>query len=464
MDPTLLIDFGSTFTKVTALDVEGEEVVATAKAPTTVDTDVTRGLAAAVELLERAHGGPLRFRRKVACSSAAGGLRMVAVGLVPSLTVQAASMAALSAGAKLVGVHGYELTPSEVAEIAARRPDVILLAGGTDGGNREVIVHNAEVLARSSLAVPVVMAGNKAAREPIRAIFAAAGKDVRFAANVLPAVHQLDIEPCRQAIREVFIDRIVHAKGIDRAAGYVDGVLMPTPNAVMQAARLLAGGTPDEPGLGDLVMVDIGGATTDVYSVCSGHPARTDVVLKGLPEPHAKRTVEGDLGVRYNALSILEAVGAARLSARCGLPPPAVERTVARWSEETATVPSDPAEVALDQALAFFAADLAVTRHAGEIEPYYTPIGTTFVQRGKDLGPVRTVIGTGGAVVHSPSPRGLLAGVLADPADPNRLKPRAPAFHVDGRYLLYAIGLLAETDPTPALRIMKRNLATPSEH
>jgi uncharacterized protein (TIGR01319 family) len=459
MKLTLLIDFGSTFTKVTAMDLEAEQVVATAMSSSTVDTDVMQGLSLAVKKLKDKIGLPqLPIARKIACSSAAGGLRMIAVGLVPSLTVEAASMAALSAGAKLVGVHAYELTASDLEEIQAKKPDVILLAGGTDGGNRDVIIHNAKVLAQSCLQVPIVMAGNKAAREKICGIFSGTGKDLRITANVLPAINELDIEPARQTIRGVFIDRIVHAKGIDKAAGYVDSILMPTPTAVMQAATLLAEGTADEPGLGDIVVVDIGGATTDVYSVCSGKSDRCDVIPRGLPEPYVKRTVEGDLGVRYNILSILEAVGPDKLAAKACLCPSYVLEKVRCWSRQTASVPTDSDEIALDHALAFFATEIATARHAGRVEPYYTPLGITYVQYGKDLTLVKTLIGTGGVLVKAECPQDMLRGALADPADPNRLKPKEPDIYVDRTYIMYAAGLLAETDPSPALRIMKKNL------
>ena len=121
----------------------------------------------------------------------------------------------------------------------------------------------------------------------------------------MPDVNVLNVEPARTMIRKVFIERIIAAKGLKRAEEFVEGILMPTPTAVLKAARLLAPGTPREKGLGDLVVVDIGGATTDVHSVGLGSPGQAGVVRKGLPEPYAKRTVEGDLGIRYNAESIL---------------------------------------------------------------------------------------------------------------------------------------------------------------
>ncbi len=460
MTLSLFIDFGSTFTKVTAVDLKRETIVATARSFSTVDTDVMLGLGSALEILKQKLGvGELAAEHKFACSSAAGGLRMAAVGLVPKLTVEAARLAALSAGAKLVGVYAYDLTSGEMEEIMAQTPDVILLAGGTDGGNMDVVVNNARMIADSRLNVPVVMAGNKAAQDEVRSIFSRAGKDVRITANVLPGVQELNIEPSRQTIRDVFLDRIIHSKGIDKAMVYLDGILMPTPTAVLQAARLLASGTKAEQGLGDLVVVDVGGATTDIHSIGFGKPMQSNVILKGLPEPYLKRTVEGDLGVRYNALSILEAVGADRLSEISGLDEQFITEKIRCLSVNTFHVPQGEDEIALDSSMAYCAIDIAIRRHSGRLEHYYSPAGTGFVQYGKDLTGVKTVIGTGGPLVESNSPLAILRGVLFDPRDPVILKPREPSFYVDQAYILYAMGLLAETHPDTALRIMKANLA-----
>jgi uncharacterized protein (TIGR01319 family) len=460
MAVSLFIDFGSTFTKVTAVDLKQEIIVASAKSFSTVDTDVMVGLGHALEILKEKLGvRELAAEGKFACSSAAGGLRMVAVGLVPKLTVEAARLAALSAGAKLVGAYSYNLTNSEIEKIIAQKPDVILLAGGTDGGNMDVVVCNARTIAESGLCVPVVMAGNKAAQDSVRLIFSQIDNDLRITANVLPNVQELNIEPCRQTIREVFLDRIIYSKGIDKAMVYIDDILMPTPTAVLQAARLLAGGTKSEQGLGDLVVVDVGGATTDIHSIGLGKPTQSNVILKGLPEPYLKRTVEGDLGVRYNALSILEAAGADRLGEISGLNERVVEEKIRYLSANTSHVPQDDHDVALDRSMAYCAVDIAMNRHAGRLEHYYSPAGTGFVQYGKDLTGVQVVIGTGGPLVESDFPLAILRGVLFDPRDPLILKPREPSFYIDRSYMLYAMGLLAETHPDAALRIMKKNLA-----
>ena len=125
----------------------------------------------------------------------------------------------------------------------------------------------------------------------------------------MPEFNVLKTEPARAAIRQVFIERIVHAKGIDRARRRMfDAVLMPTPAAVLEGARLVADGVEGRPGLGTLLVVDPGGATTDVHSIAPGRQ-RPAWCRRGLPEPRVKRTVEGDLGMRHNAATIVEAAG-----------------------------------------------------------------------------------------------------------------------------------------------------------
>ena len=339
IDTALLIDFGSTYTKLRAVDLGAGTLVAAGQGPSTVTTDVTVGLEAALADLDRKMGGLPDFRYRLASSSAAGGLRMVTVGLVKELTAEAARRAALGAGAKLVGSFAYRLTAGDVAAIVDLSPDVLLLSGGTDGGNSEVILHNARRLADSALACPVVAAGNREAAEEIAALFEAAGKSLVVAGNVMPAYQELDIDPARAAIRQIFIDRIVHAKGIDRAAAMFDAVLMPTPAAVLEGARVLSEGTEGRSGLGPLVLVDIGGATTDVHSVANGDPVEEGVLQYGLPEPYVKRKVEGDLGMRHNAAAILDAAGPEAIAAEVGVAAAHVEAWLTRIEADVEILP-----------------------------------------------------------------------------------------------------------------------------
>ena len=451
MKAALLIDFGSTYTKLRAVDVERATILGAGQGPSTVTTDITIGMRAALTDLEHHIGVLPAFTYRLACSSAAGGLRMVTVGLVRELTAEAARQAALGAGARLVGTFAYRLTAADVNRIEQLAPDILLLAGGTDGGNSEVVLHNAGALGGSRVACPIVLAGNRSAMDQCREKLA--GRTLIVTENVMPEFNVLNIEPARAAIREVFIDRIVHAKGIDRAQAMFDRVLMPTPAAVMEGARLLADGCPGSPGLGALLVVDPGGATTDVHSIASGEPCRAGVIPQGLPEPRVKRTVEGDLGMRHNIAAIDEAAGAGVIAAESGLAASRVRDLIAELGRNVERVPASADEEALDRALARAAVRLAVKRHAGTVETVFTVSGPAIVQRGKDLSEVGVVIGTGGALVHSPDPAAILETALADPADPLSLRPRAPRLLLDSEYMLYACGLLGQVEPRAALAL-----------
>ena len=458
MSAALLIDFGSTWTKLRAVDAETGALLGTAQGPSTVATDVNVGLDAALATLARAMRGLPEFAVRLASSSAAGGLRMVTVGLVRELTAEAARQAALGAGAKLVGSFAYRLTAADRVQIDALAPDILLLCGGTDGGNADVILHNADALTRCVSRCPVVVAGNRETTDAIVALLLASGMPAIPTANVLPALDALDIEPARAAIRNVFMERIVKAKGIGRASGEVDRVLMPTPAAVLEGARLLADGVAGRDGLGSLVVVDPGGATTDVHSIGAGEPSTPGVIRYGLPEPHAKRTVEGDLGMRHNAAAIVDAVGLAVLAERAGIGLADASVALARIEADVEAVPQSDAEARLDEALVRSAVDIAVARHAGSLETVYTAQGPVQMQRGKDLGDVRWLIGTGGAIVHARDPAAVLRVACADARKPSELRPRAPQIALDADYLLYAAGLLAQVNPLAAFDCARGHL------
>lgn len=455
MAAALLIDFGSTYTKLRAVDLDARRVLGAGQGPSTVTTDIMIGMKTALADLERRLGALPHFRYRLASSSAAGGLRMVTVGLVRELTAEAARRAALGAGAKLVGAFAYRLTASDINKIMELCPDILLLAGGTDGGNSEVVIGNARRIADSTLSCPIVFAGNRAAAD--EACAALAGRTVIVSGNVMPEFNVLDIEPARAAIRQVFIDRIVHAKGIDRAQAEFDAVLMPTPAAVMEGARLVAEGLPGRAGLGPLMVIDPGGATTDVHSIADGAPA-ANVVAVGLPEPRMKRTVEGDLGMRHNAATIVEVAGLDRLAADAGLDDARAAALLANITQDVECLPQTADEHAFDRALARAAVRHAVARHCGTVETVHTVHGPVTVQHGKDLSHVNAVIGTGGAIVASRDPGAVLAMALFDLQEPLSLRPKAPRLLLDRDYLLYACGLLAAVEPRAALELALKHL------
>ncbi len=458
LELSLLIDFGSTYTKVTAVDLVEERVVASAKGPTTVQTDIMVGLEMALSFLEQQLGEKPVYGRRLACSSAAGGLSMVTIGLVPELTAEAAKRAALGAGAKVVKVYSYELNSKEVSEIESITPDIVLLSGGTDGGNKTVIIANASVLASSKVKAPIVVAGNKVVQDEVSAILRGGGKDVRVTDNVMPEIGVLNVEKAREIIREVFIDHIVMAKGLKKAEEFVEGILMPTPTSVLNAAGLLARGTESEAGMGEMMIVDIGGATTDIHTASRGTPTGSGVILKGLPEPFLKRTVEGDIGMRYSVSGIVNAVGIETLSGATGMPVEKVEAYFGKIEKDVSYLPQTPEEWSIEVCLAGAGIEIAAVRHAGTLENVFTPMGEVMVQYGKDLREIPTIIGTGGVIVYNRRPWEILQKSLYSQGQPFSLRPVKPRLYVDELYLLYAIGLLAEVDRDKALRIAKRYL------
>lgn len=465
-DLVLAVDFGSTFTKAVVLDLGKAELVASVQAPSTVDTDITIGLFEVLERLKACcHVNPLDIRHKLACSSAAGGLRMVAVGLVRELTTKAAEEACLGAGAKLVGSFAYGLSELDMVKLEELFPDLVLLCGGTDGGNTEVIVHNAEMLAKSAIKSPIIVAGNKMVTQAVQTCLKKGGKDCFVCENVLPELERLEVEPAREVIREVFIKRIVNAKGLAKAQDVIGSVAMPTPRAVLKGFELLARGTERDAGTGELIGVDVGGATIDIYSICEGYPSQPGVILKGLPEPYIKRTVEGDIGIRYSASHILERAGKSRTMNvaslfNCNFPSEFdLEGMLSYLSTHINYLPQMEYESLLDSALAYLGIDIAMRRHCGVITEMFTPMGKALIQRGKDLTRVKTVIGTGGIFTYGKEQKRILEAVHCSDNESVLLRPIQPdAVLVDKDYILFAIGLAAQIDPDKALRIMSQSL------
>ena len=432
----LAVDFGSTFTKG-ALIADDAVVLATGATPTT-------GTLGRGDILDGYHR--LRAELEVpaaarvrACSSAGGGLRLAVVGYERTVTAQAGHRVGLSAGAKVVHVAAGELSAAGVNGIRVSRPDIVLLVGGTDGGNAKVLLHNAARLAKAAIggyeshAVPVVVAGNVAARDEALSLLAATQRPTVPADNVLPRIGVIAPESARAAIREAFLRHVIGGKGLSRDAAFATMVEAPTPDAVLSGVEML--------GLivGDVIVVDIGGATTDVYSCLT--PQGEDASLaKSVVAPlwHA-RTVEGDLGMRWNATEVIEAARAE------GLWPSAtgvggLETYAAHVHEQPGSLPRDEQERRLDLELARLAALVAVRRHARAALPTESP---------RPLGDVAVLVGSGGVLrfADAAGRERVLGAVLADHAGGWKV-PRAATAGVDVSYLLFAVGLLAASEPS----------------
>ena len=458
MSKYLMIDFGSTFTKLTAVDTETEDIIATASHFTTVAEDITIGYHNALKTLYEKIGSEIKFDKIISCSSAAGGLKMAAIGLVKELTVEAAKRVCLGAGAKVDLVLSHHINKSEVQQIKDMNIDIVLLAGGTDGGNSECVLYNARMLGKAGITVPIIYAGNKSCVDEIEEIFEEYNLNGFICENVMPRINVLNIPSAREKIREIFLKNIIVAKGIKKIEEEIDKVILPTPEAVLRACELLSKGYLREKGLGEIVAVDIGGATTDMYSMCSASAKRSDVVIKGLEEPYAKRTVEGDLGMRYSALGVLKALTTEELILINQDENVDMEKELIYRSNHVDEVFNNGEQEKVDLIIGGICVDKAMERHAGKMEEVYTPMGLVYNQTGKDLTKIEYVLGTGGVLVNSKDPAKILSKVKGTNKTYLELRPENPRYILDADYIIASMGLLSEIDPLLALKIMKKHL------
>ena len=449
-----LVDFGSTFTKLTITEAGTGRLLAAAQAPTTVETDVMEGYRDALDrALDQAPGG-LTIVRGLAASSAGGGLRVAAIGLVPDYTAQAARQAALNAGARIELTLSGRLDAQAIAALEETQPEIVLFSGGTDGGQREQVLENAEALSQARIESRIVVACNCDVAAAVADLIVPPDR-VRVVANVLPAIGRLDIEPARAAIHDEFIRHVIRGKGLSRAEEFHSTVIMPTPEAVLRAARLLADGADGAPPA-DVVVIDLGGATTDIHAAIALKPAPVGIRTAGLPALPLRRTVEGDLGMRWSAPGVLEA-DREWLWAECGaaaLSPDALPNACARRRREPEFLPNDPDEERIDRALATACASHALQRHCGTLKTVYVPgQGADFEQRGADLRDVPLVIGTGGVLGRQAMGEAVLRAALQRQAQ-GALTPRAPAIALDRSYVLAAAGLLSTVDERGARALL----------
>ena len=446
--PLVCVDFGSTYTKVAAVEPGTGRLLGTASHPTTITTDVIDGLDAALLALDLGDEWP----EVRACSSAGGGLRLAVVGYERAVTAEAGYRVGLSAGARVAHLSSGPLDAAGVGALVDDHPDVILLVGGTDGGNADVLLHNADALADARVTVPVVLAGNRAVQDDVRTRLERAAVPVTVAANVLPRIGVLDPMPARSAIREVFISHVIGGKHLSRRADLTTFVRAATPDAVLAGVELLSDGYADIAGVGDVVVVDVGGATTDVYSVLTPDPEAPDFGSDVVETLWRSRTVEGDLGVRWNAAGVVEAAAAERLidaAEKRRLAPAAAARAA-----DPSFVAMDVTEREVDLRLVELAATVALRRHARPQES--GEVRTT----GRDLRRARLVVGSGGVLRHAPKDRAdqVLRSALADPAGGWKVPERA-GLVVDRSYVLAAAGLLVVDDPGAAWGLLRQTLA-----
>lgn len=446
----LVAEIGSTTTVVNAFhDLGGKQPVflGQGQAPTSVlQGDVCVGLQGAMDDLCRRQGwDDLDYTAMLATSSAAGGLRMTVHGLVYDMTVRAAREAALGAGANLHLVTAGIMEEEDLEDLQAIHPNLILIAGGTDYGEKETALKNAKKIRGLDLDVPVIYAGNVQNQTRVERIFEGARSELYITENVYPRLDELNIEPARKIIHQVFEKHIIHAPGMERVRDLVTGSIIPTPGAVMECARLLY----EE--VGDLVVLDVGGATTDVHSVTEGSDEIASIQIS--PEPMAKRTVEGDLGVYVNARSMAKQIGMEQLSKEIGMD---AEPIFAHYKP----IPDTPEQFALTEDLAWHAASSALERHAGHFRYTYGSNGRQTFAEGKDLTQVKYLVATGGALTRLPGRKAIMDRLCHLNDGGKLLFPKAQNLQLleDTNYYMASLGVLSRHDREAALKLLRQDM------
>jgi uncharacterized protein (TIGR01319 family) len=437
------VDFGSTFTKASLVDLAAGRIVAAASHATTIDTDVLDGydacLAALVAQDPRAADAEV-----LACSSAGGGLRIAVVGNEELVTAEAGKRVALSSGGKVVGVFSAS-RGDDLVRVATVSPDVVLLTGGTDGGNAEALLACARGLVAGGWRGPVVVAGNADAEAEVAEILDAAGTPYVLAENVVPRIGVLTPDSARSAIREMFLVHVIGGKHLSARADFTAMVRGATPDVVLTGVEMLARGLDSRhPGAGDVVVVDVGGATTDVHSVVEVDPEDSGLAREVVATTPVTRTVEGDLGMRWSAVATVEQAGLDDYA-----------EAAAHRHEDPGYLPDTDEEVEVDEAIARAAIGLALRRHAGRSRVVVSPEGRVVERTGKDLREVDLLVGSGG-VLRAGRPgvaERVLAGSTGADIEGGWQLPRAPRVVVDGDYVLAAAGLLARSHPLAAHRL-----------
>lgn len=449
----LVAEIGSTTTVVNAfkdLNTDNPVFWAQGQAPTSVmDGDVRIGLQGAIDdLCRKMEIDSLEYDEMLATSSAAGGLKMTVHGLVYDMTAKAAKEAALGAGGIIHYVTAGKLRRTDLAKIKEINPNLILIAGGVDYGERDTAIDNAEKIRSLGLRTPIIYAGNIENQEEMKLIFdEESGQPLYNVENVYPKIDDLNVEPCRRVIQDAFEQHITHAPGMEHVRDMVNGPIIPTPGAVMECTKLLYDC------LGDLIVLDVGGATTDLHSVAMESDKIARIMIS--PEPKAKRTVEGDLGVYVNRMKVIESIGEEQMRKDCEKMGVDLDETLASY----VAIPKTEAEFKLVERLTKEAVLKAVERHAGVIRYIYGPSGRSTVAEGKDLTQVKYIVGTGGALTRLPHRVEIMEEIAKHNETGMMLFPTEHAqILVDNDYIMASLGVLSKRYREAAIKLLEKSL------
>lgn len=471
----LATDCGSTTTKAILIERRGDEyrLIVRGEAPTTVESpfdDVTIGVINAVTEVEELTGRRLLEKGSIikpydgdktgvdmylSTSSAGGGLQMVVTGVVRKMTAESAERAALGAGAIVMDVMAIDDRRKEherIQKLRQLRPDIILLSGGVDGGTTTHIMSLAEVVLAADprprfgtdFRLPIIYAGNRNATENIRQLLSK-NFDFKAVPNIRPVLEKENLNPARQAIHEVFLTHVMsHAPGYDRLMNWTDEPIMSTPAAVGSIIQTIA-----EQEEIDVIGVDIGGATTDVFSVFSGT---------------FNRTVSANLGMSYSICNVLKETGIENIIRWLPFEMDIsdVKDRLRNKMIRPTTIPQTLDDLLLEHAVAREALRLAFEHHkmlAVGLKGIHLErtIADAFTQKTSgesliDMMNLRILVGSGGILSHAPL-RHQAAAMLIDAFQPEGVTELA----VDSIFMMPQLGVLAKVMPEAATQVFHRD-------
>lgn len=476
----LATDCGSTTTKAILIEkVDGHyRQTYRGEAPTTVEApaaDVTIGVSnAATEVGELAgrrlvddEGKIIRpARGKEGCdiyistSSAGGGLQMMVAGVVREMTAASAKRAALGAGAIVmdtIASNDKRLPHQQIQRIRELRPDMILISGGTDGGTTTHVVQLAELIAPArpqprfggAYKMPVIYAGNKEAA-PLVATTLQDGVALSIVPNLRPVLERENLGPARDAIHDLFLEHVMaHAPGYDKLISWADAPIMPTPAAVGNILQTIA----ERQGI-SAVGVDIGGATTDVFSVFSGPEG----------QPVFNRTVSANLGMSYSISNVCAEATMARVLrwVHLSMDERELRNRVKNKMIRPTTIPQTLEALVFEQAVAREALRLAYLQH----KEFATTLKGVQQQRtvgdvfSQDVGgqtivdnmKLDLIVGSGGVLSHAPRME-QTAAMMIDAFEPEGVTALAK----DSIFMMPHLGVLAQVHPRAALEVFERD-------
>ncbi len=444
----LVAEIGSTTTLINAFNIHNDPVfLGRGVANTTVKTNVVEGLQLAIEDLSNNLGvEEITYDEMFASSSAAGGLRMSVHGLVYEMTVRASKEAALNAGANIHLVTAGHIKDRDLEKIKKIKPNIILVAGGTDYGERDTALDNMEKIIELDLNIPIIYAGNIENHEDITEMFAQKDKtkDLKIVENVYPRVDLLNILPLRKVIYETFEENIIHASGMEHIFDMVTEKIMPTPGSVMEATMIL------RENIGDIITIDVGGATTDIHSVAI---PSDDFKEYQEGEPLSKRTVEGDLGVFINHKNVINLFKENELLEKLDIKNEVFEELVDNYSY----IPTNLKERSLVFELTKKCTHLGLDRHAGDLKRVFTSSGQKIIPEGKDLTQVENIVLTGGALINLEDTENIVRDYISK--NPTKLLPNKNVkIYKDHDYIMASVGVLSLKYPKHAVKLLKKSL------